>query len=118
MHHGTSLTRYFYNSWVNENPNLTPNIEKFTYPGPKPNSIETVVMMMADAIEAASRTLPEYTPQSIKKIVNGIIDSQLKAGQYDDVDITLRQISKAKELFTAKIGNIYHSRIVYPEINK
>lgn len=118
MHHGTSLTRYFYNSWVNENPNSTPNVESFKYPGPRPNSIETVVMMMADAIEAASRTLPEYTPESIKKIVHAIIDSQLNGGQYDDVDITLKQISKAKDLFTAKIGNIYHSRIVYPEINK
>ncbi|MDD4149993.1 MAG: HDIG domain-containing protein [Bacteroidales bacterium] len=117
MHHGTSLTKYFYNSWINENPNLTPNITNFRYPGPKPNNIETVVMMMADAIEAASRTLDVYSPESIDKLVSVIIDSQLNAGQYDDVDITLKQISQAKRIFAQKISNIYHSRIVYPEIN-
>ncbi len=117
MHHGTSLTKYFYNSWINENPNLTPNINNFKYPGPKPNSIETAVMMMADAIEAASRTLDIYSPESIDKLVSVIIDSQLNDGQYDDVEITLKQISQAKKMFSQKINNIYHSRIVYPEIN-
>ena len=118
MHHGTSVTRYFYNSWINANPNSTPIIKNFSYPGPKPHSIETAVMMMADAIEAASRTLKVYTPETIETIVSAIIDSQLKDGQYDDVDITLKQITKAKAIFTAKIGTIYHARISYPEINE
>jgi len=118
MHHGTSLTKYFYNSWINENPGIAPNISNFKYPGPKPDNIETVVMMMADAIEAASRTLRVYTPESIEKLVGAIIDSQLSDGQYDNVEITMRQISTAKKIFTEKISNIYHSRIVYPEIKK
>ncbi|MDD2634177.1 MAG: HDIG domain-containing protein [Bacteroidales bacterium] len=118
MHHGTSLTRYFYNSWINQNPNIRPNISNFKYPGPKPNSIETVVMMMADAIEAASRTLDVYSPESIDKLVSVIIEAQLNDGQYDNVDISLKQISQAKTIFAKKIGNIYHSRIVYPEINE
>ena len=117
-HHGTSLTKYFYNTWVNQNPDRTPNITNFKYPGPKPNSIETVVMMMADAIEAASRTLKAYTLESIEKIVASIIDSQLADGQYDNVDITMKQITSAKKIFADKISTIYHSRIVYPEINK
>jgi putative nucleotidyltransferase with HDIG domain len=118
MHHGTSLTKYFYNSWINENPGIAPNISNFKYPGPKPDNIETVVMMMADAIEAASRTLKVYTSESIEKLVSAIIDSQLSDGQYDNVEITMRQISTAKKIFTEKISNIYHSRIVYPEIKK
>ncbi|PLX06590.1 MAG: hypothetical protein C0596_14805 [Marinilabiliales bacterium] len=117
MHHGDSVTKYFYNSWINENPGKQVDITKFQYPGPKPDSIETVVMMMADAIEAASRTLKVYTPESIEKLVGAIIDGQLNDGQYDNVDITMRQISTAKKIFTEKISNIYHSRIVYPEIN-
>ncbi len=118
MHHGTSLTKYFYNSWINANPDNMPVISNFKYPGPKPQSLETVVMMMADAIEAACRTLVEYTPESIEKIVSKIIDAQLEDGQYEDVEITLKQIAKAKKIFSLKIQNIYHSRVVYPEINK
>lgn len=117
QHHGTSMTRYFYNSWVNENPGKTPDVTKFQYGGPKPQSLELIAMMMADAVEAASRTLKVYSHESITKLVNGIVDSQFKDGQYDDVDITMRQIGKAKSILIAKIENIYHSRIEYPELN-
>ncbi|MCF0206380.1 MAG: HDIG domain-containing protein, partial [Bacteroidales bacterium] len=118
QHHGTSVTRYFYNTWINENPGQTPDKSKFQYPGPKPQSVELVAMMMTDAVEAASRTLKVYSKESITKLVNGIIDSQFSDGQYDDVDITIRQISKAKEILISKIENIYHARIEYPELNK
>ncbi len=116
MHHGTSLTKYFYNSWINENPDKTPDESKFQYPGPKPSSIEAAVLMMADAIEAASRTLPKYTPETIQSLVDNIISSQLNENQYDEVNITLKQISIAKSIFAKKLNNIYHSRIAYPEI--
>lgn len=118
MHHGTSLTKYFYNSWVNANPDSLPVVSNFKYPGPKPQTIETVVMMMADAVEAACRTLSEYTPGSIEKVVSRIIDDQLNDGQYSDVDITMKQLNTAKKIFSVKIQNIYHARVVYPEINK
>lgn len=118
MHHGTSVTRYFYNSWINANPDNAPVLSNFQYPGPKPTSIETAVMMMADSVEAASRTLSEYTPESIEKSVSKIIDSQLNDGQFENVDITLKQIKRAKEIFSAKILNIYHARVIYPELNK
>jgi cyclic-di-AMP phosphodiesterase PgpH len=118
MHHGTGVTKYFYNSWINENPNKEAKTEKFTYPGPRPQTLETAVMMMADAIEAAARTLNDYTDENIVNLVNKIIDSQLEEGQFADVDITLKQISIAKKTFVEKIKNIYHSRISYPGINK
>lgn len=118
MHHGTSVTKYFYNSWINANPDNIPIVSNFMYPGPKPKSIETAVMMMADAIEAASRTLSEYTPETIEKTVSKIIDAQLNDNQFSEVDITLKQISIAKKAFNSKIQNIYHARIVYPEIIK
>ncbi|HNQ69077.1 MAG TPA: HDIG domain-containing protein [Bacteroidales bacterium] len=118
MHHGTSVTRYFYNSWVNANPDNAPVLANFQYPGPKPTSIETAVMMMADSVEAASRTLTEYTPESIEKSVSKIIDSQLNDGQFENVEITLKQLKRAKEIFSIKIQNIYHARVIYPELNK
>jgi hypothetical protein len=117
MHHGTSLTKYFYNSWINANPESLPVISNFKYPGPKPQSIETAVMMMADAIEAACRTLPEYSQDSIEKLVSRIIDAQLNDGQLVEVEITLKQLGIAKKVFAEKIKNIYHARVVYPEIN-
>lgn len=117
-HHGTSLTRYFYNSWINANPDSMPVITNFKYPGPRPKRIETAVMMMADAIEAASRTLLDYSPQSIENTVSKIIDTQLQDGQFNEVDITLKQLNLAKKIFADKIKNIYHARIVYPEINE
>lgn len=116
QHHGTSVTRYFYNSWVNANPDKTADITKFQYPGPKPQSVELIAMMMADAIEAASRTLKVYSHESISALVNNIVDAQMKDGQYEDVDITMKQIGKAKQILISKIENIYHSRIEYPEL--
>ncbi len=94
QHHGTSVTRYFYNSWVNANPDKPADITKFQYPGPKPQSVELIAMMMADAIEAASRTLKVYSHESISALVNNIVDAQMKDGQYEDVDITMKQSGK------------------------
>jgi putative nucleotidyltransferase with HDIG domain len=116
MHHGTSVTRYFYNSWLNSHPGEAPVIDNFKYPGPKPQTLEIAVLMMTDAVEAASRTLKEYTPESIEKLVNSIIDSQIKDVQFDEVEITLKQITIAKKIFVSKIKNIYHARIIYPEV--
>jgi len=114
-HHGTTLTKYFYNSWKNNNPDKKPDINKFQYPGPKPKSIETTVVMMADAIEAASRTLKYYSQETIMNIVNNIVDNLIADEQFNEVDITLKQINEAKQIFVTKLLNIYHARIVYPE---
>ena len=116
QHHGTTVTRYFYNSWKNANPGQTPDMTKFQYAGPKPQSLELIVMMMADAVEAASRTLKVYSHETISSLVNNIIDSQFRDGQYEEVDITMKQIGTAKKVLISKIENIYHSRIEYPEL--
>ena len=73
--------------------------------------------MMADSVEAAARTLKVYSHESISALVNNIVEAQFKDGQYDDVDITMKQIGKAKQIMISKIENIYHSRIEYPELN-
>ncbi len=117
-HHGIGKAQYFYRSFLNKYPDKKIDEAKFTYPGPSPLNIENAILMMADSIEAATRTLKEYTEESIAKMVNSIIDSQLAAGQFDNVEITLRKISWAKKVFTEKLLSIYHTRIEYPELNK
>ncbi|HKK67448.1 MAG TPA: hypothetical protein VJ946_04525, partial [Bacteroidales bacterium] len=91
---------------------------KFTYPGPRPKNIENAILMMADSVEAATRSLKDYNEQNIRNMVNRVIDNQRDAGQFENVDITFRMITKAKRVFTEKLLSIYHARIEYPELNK
>ena len=84
-HHGRGKTKFFYISWKNEHPDEEPNEELFTYPGPNPFSKETAILMMADAVEAASRSLPEYTEETISNLVDTIIDSQVADGYVKEV---------------------------------
>ncbi|HOK62226.1 MAG TPA: hydrolase, partial [Tenuifilum sp.] len=90
---------------------------KFSYPGPEPQTKETAIVMMADAVEAASRSLKEYTVQSIDQLVERIIDDQLNSGQYGFADVTLRDISLIKTIFKKKLQNIYHVRLEYPDLS-
>lgn len=115
-HHGTSTPRYFYVSWKNANPGKEINEAGFHYPGPDPFSKETAIMMMADAVEAALRSLSQYTEESIRTLVNKIIDSQLNDGYFKFAPITFRDIQMVKEVFVEKLKTVYHSRIAYPEI--
>lgn len=117
-HHGRSKTKYFYVSYRNANPDGPVNDEIFTYPGPNPTTIEHAILMMADAVEAASRCMGEYTEESISNIVDRIIDSQLQEGCFRQCDITFANIDKAKETFKEKLKSIYHTRINYPELSK
>lgn len=115
-HHGTSMPKYFYISWRNANPGKEANEADFRYPGPNPFSKETAIMMMADAVEASSRSLPEYTKESICNLVDKIIDSQLAEGYFKSAPITFRDIQTVKDVFAEKLTTIYHSRIAYPEL--
>ena len=117
-HHGTSTPKYFYNSWKNANPGKEIDSAAFSYPGPNPFSKETAILMMADTVEAASRSLPEYTEESIRKLVNKLIDSQMQEGLFQKAPITFREVDIIKELFIEKLQTIYHSRIVYPDLKE
>ena len=117
-HHGFGKTKYFYNSYINANPGKKPNKEVFTYPGPLPNNKETAILMMADAVEARSRSLSEYTEKSIDEMVEKMIDDQIAEGEFKDAPITFRDVELVKSVFKEKIKNIYHNRIKYPDINK
>lgn len=115
-HHGRGQTKYFYISWKNEHPGEEPDEELFTYPGPNPFSKETAILMMADAVEAASRSLPEYTEESISQLVDKIIDSQVAEGFFKNCPITFQDIATAKEIFKNKLMTSYHTRVSYPEL--
>ncbi len=114
-HHGTSVVQYFYKSSLKEYPDDGSRMEKFSYSGPKPFSRETAVLMMADSVEASSRSLKTKDEESLRNLVSQIIDYQIKEGQFDDADITFRDIHRIKGIFLKKLLNIYHVRIEYPE---
>ena len=117
-HHGNSTPKYFYNSWKNANPGKEIDDAAFSYPGPNPFSKETAILMMADTVEAASRSLPKYTEESIANLVNKLIDSQMEEKLFHKAPITFQEIDRIKKLFIEKLQTIYHSRIVYPELKK
>lgn len=115
-HHGRGKVEYFYITYRNQHPGEEVDESLFTYPGPNPATAEEAVLMMCDSVEAASRSLPEYTEESISQLVDRIIDSLLADGCFIECDITFRQISIAKSVLKDRLKNIYHTRIVYPEL--
>ena len=117
-HHGLSKAKYFYISYKNEHPGEEVDESMFTYPGPNPHSMETAILMMADSVEAASRSLPEYTEESIANLVDRIIDTQVSEGYFKECPITFKDISDIKSVFKEKLRTIYHTRITYPELKK
>jgi putative nucleotidyltransferase with HDIG domain len=117
-HHGLSKAKYFYISYKNEHPGMEVDESLFTYPGPNPHSMETAILMMADAVEAASRSLPEYTEENISSLVDRIIDGQVSEGYFAQCPITFKDISNIKSVFKEKLRTIYHTRITYPELKK
>lgn len=117
-HHGKSITRYFYNEWCNAHPEEEPNVENFSYPGPNPFTKELAIVMICDTVEAASRSLTEYTDQSISNLIEKLVNTIISEHYLDRAPITLREITEAKAILKEKLANIYHTRIAYPEINK
>ena len=114
-HHGTRRTEYFYTLAKRDNIDEEVDESIYTYPGPEPFSKETSVLMMADTVEAASRTLKIPDEESINNLVENIINKQIESKQYDNADITFRDIKTIKKIFKKKLMNIYHLRIEYPE---
>ena len=117
-HHGLSKAKYFYVSYKNEHPGVEVDESMFTYPGPNPHSMETAILMMADAVEAASRSLSEYTEENIANLVDHIIDGQVAEGYFKQCPITFKDINDIKNVFKEKLRTIYHTRITYPELKK
>lgn len=117
-HHGKSIAKYFYLKYKEENPGVEVDVSKFHYPGPNPSSRETAVVMLADVIEATTRSLPEKNEDSVKKVINQIIDQKLQDHELDDTALTFKEISDIKEIFLRKLMNIYHIRIQYPTEEK
>ncbi|RXQ93970.1 HDIG domain-containing protein [Ancylomarina salipaludis] len=118
-HHGAGRVQYFYTSFKNKYPDKEIDEEKFTYPGPDPFSKETAVLMMADSVEAASRSLKEKTPESIENLVISLIDKQISENRFEMADISFKNIHQVKNIFIQMLINIYHARIEYPkEINR
>ncbi len=114
-HHGTSRVQYFYHSYIKKFPDREVDLEAFSYPGPKPFSKETAVLMMADSVEAASRSLKTKDPESINRLVDSIIQRQIEEEQFNDSDITLKNIDQVRKIFKKMLGNMYHARIEYPK---
>lgn len=117
-HHGTGLVKYFYIQYCNKHVGEPVDESAFRYPGPNPQTREQAVVMMCDSVEAASRSLKEYTEESITQLVNRIVDSQLAEGHFKECPITFRDIADAKRTLIDSLKTIYHTRISYPEIKK
>ena len=115
-HHGLGKAKYFYIKYKNEHPDEPIDDLLFTYPGPNPFTKEQAILMMADSVEAASRSLPDYTEQSIRQLVGRIIDTQVSEGYFRECPITFRDIAYAKTVLIEKLKTIYHTRISYPEV--
>ena len=117
-HHGQGKTRYFYVQYKNAHPDDKVDDLLFTYPGPNPTTKEQAILMMADTVEAASRSLPDYTEKSIRELVNKLIDAQVAEGYFKECPITFRDIAYAKTVLIEKLKTIYHTRVSYPELKK
>ena len=117
-HHGQGKAKFFYVQYKNTHPNDEIDELLFTYPGPNPFTKEQAILMMADTVEAASRSLPDYTEKTIRELVNRLIDGQVAEGYFKECPITFRDIAYAKTVLIEKLKTIYHTRLSYPELKK
>ena len=113
-HHGTSRVEYFYRKFKEDHPDAS-KFESFQYPGPKPFSKETAIVMMSDAVEASTRSLPEKTQSNLNSMIDRVIDHQLSSGQFDNADITLKEINVIRDAFKKFMRGVYHVRVEYPK---
>lgn len=117
-HHGTSLTRYFYNTYCNAHPNEEVDKALFQYPGPKPTTKEAAIVMMADAIEARSRSIEDFSEKTIAELVDQMIDTQIADGQFSETPLSFKDVEDIRRVFKARITAMNHHRISYPTLNK
>lgn len=117
-HHGKNIVKYFYTVYANANPDKDIETAGFSYPGPNPSTMEEGIVMICDAIEASSRSLTEYTDETIDALVEKIVNTMVAEHSLDNTPIQLKQIEQIKEILKEKLRNIYHTRIAYPELKK
>lgn len=115
QHHGKTTTRYFYNTYCNAHPGEEVDPTPYTYPGPNPQTKEASLLMMADVVEAASRSLPDHNPETIAALVNKLIDGQVAEGLHKDSPLSFRDITTIKKAFVDTLLTMYHVRIAYPD---
>lgn len=113
-HHGTSRVEYFYRKYKEDHPDAD-QFDQFQYPGPKPFSKETAIVMMSDAVEASTRSIPEKTEKNLSEMIDRVIEHQLSTGQFDNAEITMKEINTIREAFKRFIRGVYHVRISYPD---
>ena len=113
-HHGASRVEYFYRKYKEDHPDAN-QFDQFHYPGPKPFSKETAIVMMSDAVEASTRSIPDKTEQNLSEMIDKVIGHQLSTGQFDNAEITMKEINTIREAFKRFIRGVYHVRISYPE---
>lgn len=118
QHHGKGQCKYFYYTYCQQHPGDEVDPAPFTYPGPNPQTREASLLMMADSVEAASRSLKEHTPESIRELVNKIIDSQIADGLHNESPLHFQDVNVIKEAFIKRLTTMYHARITYPEAPK
>ena len=112
-HHGTSCTGYFYNKYINEG-GSPDDVSEFFYKGVKPRTKEQVILMICDTVEAASRTLKDNSPETFSNLVETLVDSKMKMGQFDESEISIRDLNKVKKVIKGYLSQVYHDRIAYP----
>ncbi len=114
QHHGRGKAKYFYTMYCRENPDGEADAEAFTYPGPNPQTREASLLMMADSVEAASRSMTDYSQEAIKVLVDRLIDTQVAEGLHNDSPLSFRDIRDIKECFISRLRSMYHVRVSYP----
>jgi membrane-associated HD superfamily phosphohydrolase len=117
QHHGTSSMTFFYDKALREVGGNEEVVSEgtFRYPGPKPQSREAAILMLADGVEASVRSLDQKDEESIRAMVDRIVDGRLEDGQLDDAELTLKNIAQIKDAFVGQLLGMYHSRIKYPD---
>lgn len=113
-HHGTQTIGFFYDQARQANPEAELDPSDFAYAGPKPQSKETAILMLADSIESAAKVLQEPTPERIRALVDRIVEGKIAQGQLDEAPLTMRDVALIKEQFTSVLTGMYHHRIDYP----
>ncbi|MGI6526211.1 MAG: HD family phosphohydrolase [Caldicoprobacterales bacterium] len=115
-HHGTTPVVYFFHK-ARKQENGEPKLEDFRYPGPRPRSRETAIVMLADTAEAAVRSMTEHTPDKVEALIRKLIREKLDDGQFDDCNLTLRDMNTIATTFTGVFSGIFHERVKYPNVN-